>query len=57
MSMSHIAQASSDKAAPGPNSPKPSIVLVHGAFADAASWSGIIDRLQKCCIEPLRASR
>lgn len=26
---------------------KPSIVLVHGAFADAAGWSGIIDRLQK----------
>ena len=26
---------------------KPTIVLVHGAFADAASWSGIIDRLQK----------
>jgi pimeloyl-ACP methyl ester carboxylesterase len=26
---------------------KPSIVLVHGAFADAAGWSGIIERLQK----------
>ena len=26
---------------------KPTIVLVHGAFADAAGWSGIIDRLQK----------
>jgi pimeloyl-ACP methyl ester carboxylesterase len=26
---------------------KPTIVLVHGAFAAAAGWSGIIDRLQK----------
>jgi pimeloyl-ACP methyl ester carboxylesterase len=27
--------------------PRPTIVLVHGAFADAAGWSGIIDRLQR----------
>src|SRR5689334_7210377 len=26
---------------------KPTIVLVHGAFAAAAGWSGIIERLQK----------
>jgi pimeloyl-ACP methyl ester carboxylesterase len=26
---------------------KPTIVLVHGAFADAASWAGVIERLQK----------
>ncbi|HEX7981679.1 MAG TPA: alpha/beta hydrolase [Gemmatimonadaceae bacterium] len=26
---------------------KPTIVLVHGAFANASGWSGIIDRLQK----------
>ena len=26
---------------------KPSIVLVHGAWADASSWSGVIERLQK----------
>jgi pimeloyl-ACP methyl ester carboxylesterase len=25
---------------------KPTIVLVHGAFADASSWSGVISRLQ-----------
>ena len=25
---------------------KPTIVLVHGAFADASSWNGVIDRLQ-----------
>ncbi|MFG1995596.1 alpha/beta fold hydrolase [Actinoplanes sp. NPDC048988] len=26
---------------------KPTIVLVHGAFADSASWSGVIERLQQ----------
>lgn len=26
---------------------KPTIVLVHGAFADASSWSGVIQRLQR----------
>lgn len=25
--------------------PKPTVVLVHGAFADASGWSGVIDRL------------
>jgi pimeloyl-ACP methyl ester carboxylesterase len=27
--------------------PKPTIVLVHGAFADASSWNGEVDRLQR----------
>ena len=27
--------------------PKPTIVLVHGAFADASSWNGVIERLQQ----------
>ena len=27
--------------------PKPTIVLVHGAFADASSWNGVIGRLQQ----------
>jgi len=27
--------------------PKPSIVLVHGAWADGSSWSGVIKRLQQ----------
>jgi pimeloyl-ACP methyl ester carboxylesterase len=26
---------------------KPTVVLVHGAFADASSWSGVVDRLQR----------
>jgi pimeloyl-ACP methyl ester carboxylesterase len=27
--------------------PKPTVVLVHGAFADASGWAGVIDRLQQ----------
>src|SRR2546422_4742150 len=26
--------------------PKPSVVLVHGAWADGSSWSGVVARLQ-----------
>ncbi|MCR3751452.1 alpha/beta fold hydrolase [Lentzea californiensis] len=26
---------------------KPTIVLVHGAFADASSWNGVVERLQR----------
>jgi pimeloyl-ACP methyl ester carboxylesterase len=26
---------------------KPTVVLVHGAFADASTWSGVVDRLQR----------
>jgi pimeloyl-ACP methyl ester carboxylesterase len=29
------------------NRPKPTVVLVHGAFADASSWDGVIKRLQR----------
>src|SRR5690349_20316903 len=25
---------------------KPTVVLVHGAFAESASWSGVVERLQ-----------
>jgi pimeloyl-ACP methyl ester carboxylesterase len=28
------------------SAPKPSIVLVHGAWADGSSWSGVVERLQ-----------
>jgi hypothetical protein len=37
------------------------VVLVHGAFADASSWTGVIERLQKEGVQvtapanPLRA--
>lgn len=27
--------------------PKPTVVLVHGAFADASSWNGVVERLQR----------
>jgi len=27
--------------------PKPTVVLVHGAFADASGWSGVIERLER----------
>src|SRR4051794_14481129 len=30
-----------------PAGPKPTVVLVHGAFADASSWNQVIRRLQK----------
>ncbi|MBV9322781.1 MAG: alpha/beta hydrolase [Chloroflexi bacterium] len=29
-----------------PTAQKPTIVLVHGAFADASSWNAVVDRLQ-----------
>ena len=35
-------------AQPSPQTgPQPTVVLVHGAFADASSWSGVIERLQQ----------
>ncbi|HUJ56874.1 MAG TPA: alpha/beta hydrolase [Kofleriaceae bacterium] len=30
-----------------PQNPKPTIVLVHGAFADASSWTAVVQRLQQ----------
>ncbi|WP_329436971.1 alpha/beta hydrolase [Streptomyces sp. NBC_01280] len=30
----------------GTTATKPSIVLVHGAFADASSWNGVVERLE-----------
>ncbi|MFD7471487.1 alpha/beta fold hydrolase [Streptomyces sp. NPDC059837] len=30
-----------------PAAPKPTVVLVHGAFADASSWNGVVERLQR----------
>ncbi|WP_106400625.1 alpha/beta fold hydrolase [Actinocorallia populi] len=31
----------------GPKAAKPTIVLVHGSFADSSGWSGVIERLQR----------
>ncbi len=33
-------------AAPARDTPKPTIVLLHGAFEDASAWSGVTQRLQ-----------
>nr|BFF18692.1 hypothetical protein GCM10025730_22130 [Promicromonospora thailandica] len=32
---------------PQPRHEKPTVVLVHGAFADSSSWNGVIDDLQR----------
>ena len=37
-------------------SPKPTVVLVHGAFADSSGWDGVIDRLRHDGY-PVRAAR
>ena len=39
----YVVAARSDTA----SGPKPSIVLIHGAWADGSSWSGVIKRLQQ----------
>ena len=44
--LSQIASASPAKAAAAGDGPKPTIVLVHGAWADTSSWDGVIQRLQ-----------
>jgi pimeloyl-ACP methyl ester carboxylesterase len=30
-----------------PDAPKPTVVLVHGAWADSSSWSDVVERLQR----------
>ncbi|MFE3229793.1 alpha/beta fold hydrolase [Nocardia sp. NPDC059228] len=34
-------------AGPTEDAPKPTVVLVHGAFADGSSWNDVIDKLRK----------
>jgi pimeloyl-ACP methyl ester carboxylesterase len=46
MVVSIAAVNAQDKAATDP-APKPTIVLVHGAFADASGWGHVITRLEK----------
>ena len=44
--LSQIASASTATAAAAGDGLKPTIVLVHGAWADTSSWDGVIQRLQ-----------
>ena len=43
---SQIASARGAEAGAAGSGPKPTIVLVHGAWADTSSWDGVIQRLQ-----------
>ncbi|MFI6952319.1 hypothetical protein ACIBJI_02505 [Nocardia sp. NPDC050408] len=38
---------STSHAGPAEDAPKPTIVLVHGAFADGSSWNDVIDKLRR----------
>jgi alpha-beta hydrolase superfamily lysophospholipase len=42
-----VASATSSAAAGGPAKRKPTVVLVHGAFADSSSWNGVVECLQR----------
>jgi pimeloyl-ACP methyl ester carboxylesterase len=44
--LSQIASARAAEAAAAGDGPKPSIVLLHGAWADSGSWDGVTQRLQ-----------
>jgi len=35
---------------------RPTVVLVHGAFAESASWNGVIERLQAKSLETVAAA-
>jgi len=44
---SQIASAGTARPSGGTGGPKPSIVLVHGAWADSSSWNAVASRLQR----------
>ena len=44
--VSQIASAHTSNPAGAGGGPKPTIVLEHGAWANSASWNGVIQRLQ-----------
>src|SRR6202046_5697886 len=46
ISLSQIASARTAEVGASGHDPKPTIVLVHGAWADTSSWDGVIRRLQ-----------
>nr|BFF16681.1 hypothetical protein GCM10025730_02020 [Promicromonospora thailandica] len=42
-----VAQADSGRHPAHDSSEKPTVVLVHGAFADASGWGGVIEKLER----------
>ncbi|MFE9001662.1 alpha/beta fold hydrolase [Streptomyces sp. NPDC007875] len=46
LSLAATTPATAAKAAHRPSEKKPTVVLVHGAFADSSSWNGVIKRLR-----------
>src|SRR3954466_8160548 len=42
-----VASAAPSRAAAAQSTTKPTVVLVHGAFADASGWGGVIERLER----------
>ncbi|AUA16833.1 alpha/beta fold hydrolase [Streptomyces sp. SID8382] len=42
-----VALATDDGSSAASASPKPTVVLVHGAWADSSSWSSVMERLRK----------
>jgi pimeloyl-ACP methyl ester carboxylesterase len=42
-----VAVTPADAATPRPAAPKPTVVFVHGAFADSSGWDGVMQRLRK----------
>ncbi|MHB9856145.1 alpha/beta fold hydrolase [Streptomyces krungchingensis] len=46
LSLAASTSASAAESGHHPAGPKPTVVLVHGAFADSSSWNGVIKRLE-----------
>lgn len=42
-----VTPASAGKATPSSTGPKPTVVLVHGAFADSSSWNDVVKKLKR----------
>jgi pimeloyl-ACP methyl ester carboxylesterase len=42
-----VTAGASGGAAHGADQPRPTVVLVHGAFADSSSWNGVVARLRR----------
>ncbi|MGW3243118.1 alpha/beta fold hydrolase [Streptomyces sp. NPDC001070] len=47
LTLAATAPANAAKATHHPAEKKPTVVLVHGAFADASSWNGVVKRLKR----------